>query len=119
MCIRDSPTIDHATSIANAAVRFLRYLARRNTNADTAWHCRIGLGPGTVIGSVVGVQKYVYDIFGEAVRLAGEARDLAASGEALADPSLLELLPAGNLELTQARVDSARELGLQAVAGTD
>src|SRR5690606_37379136 len=52
------PTPDHARSVANAAARFVRYLARRNGSHPIQWQCRIGLASGAVIGSVVGVQKY-------------------------------------------------------------
>jgi adenylate cyclase len=64
------PTPNHARSIANAAIRFIRYLERRNTSHPVKWRCRIGLASGPVVGSVVGIQKYVYDIFGPAVNFA-------------------------------------------------
>ncbi len=38
--------------------------------SEFQWNCRVGLSTGPVIGSVVGVQKYVYDIFGPGVNLA-------------------------------------------------
>ncbi len=67
----------HATAIVNAGLRFLRYLQRRNESHPQAWTCRIGVASGSVIGSVVGVQKYVYDIFGPAVNLSSRLRDQA------------------------------------------
>ncbi|MEM6565927.1 MAG: adenylate/guanylate cyclase domain-containing protein, partial [Pseudomonadota bacterium] len=57
---------DHASAVANCAVRFLRYLERRNQSHKFQWEARIGLGSGAAVGSVVGVQKYVYDVFGPA-----------------------------------------------------
>jgi class 3 adenylate cyclase len=39
--------------------------------------CRIGIHSGPVIGSIVGVQKYVYDIFGPGVNLASRLESLA------------------------------------------
>jgi len=73
------PSSDHAESIARLALMSVRYLKRRNENQKIQWNCRIGLAPGPVIGSVVGIQKYVYDIFGPGI-------NLAARLEALADP---------------------------------
>lgn len=67
----------HAVSIVNTGLRFLRYLQRRNESHPLAWKCRIGVASGSVIGSVVGVQKYVYDIFGPAVNLSSRLRDHA------------------------------------------
>lgn len=80
---------DHAVALANAAVRFIRFIRNRNTNAEHQWQCRAGIGTGSAIGSVIGVQKYVYDVFGEAVVRANEARLMAHSLEILAGPETL------------------------------
>ena len=71
------PTPDHAKAIANTAIRFVRYLDRRNSSHPHKWHCRIGLATGSVVGSVVGIQKYVYDIFGPAVNLATRLQEFS------------------------------------------
>jgi class 3 adenylate cyclase len=63
-------TPDHAQNIAKVALLMVRYLERRNLSHAQKWRCRIGINAGTVIGSIVGVQKYVYDIFGPGVNLA-------------------------------------------------
>ena len=71
------PTPDHAKSIANTAIRFVRYLERRNMSHPHQWQCRIGISTGSVVGSVVGIQKYVYDIFGPAVNLATRLQEFS------------------------------------------
>ncbi|MCP4317291.1 MAG: adenylate/guanylate cyclase domain-containing protein [Hyphomicrobiales bacterium] len=71
------PTPDHSKSAANAAIRFIRYLERRNMSHPNQWRCRIGLATGAVVGSVVGIQKYVYDIFGPAVNLASRLQEFS------------------------------------------
>ncbi len=68
---------DHARNIAQVALRMLRYIERRNAAHPEAWHCRIGINSGPVIGSLVGVQKYVYDIFGPGVNLASRMETLS------------------------------------------
>lgn len=61
---------DHPQSIARLALHARRHLERRNQAHPTAWRCRIGIHTGPVIGSLIGLQKYVYDVFGPAVNMA-------------------------------------------------
>lgn len=71
------PTPDHAVNIAKLAVLMLRYLKRRNEAHRQEWICRIGINSGPLIGSIVGIQKYVYDIFGPGVNLAARMEELS------------------------------------------
>jgi class 3 adenylate cyclase len=73
------PDPEHALHLCRVALRMRRFLERRNESSAHRWRCRIGIGTGPVIGSIVGVQKFVYDIFGPAV-------NIAARLESLADP---------------------------------
>lgn len=75
---------DHACNIAKVALRMRRYLEKRNAAHPEQWLCRIGINAGPLIGSLVGVQKYVYDIFGPAV-------NLAARMEQFSDPMRITL----------------------------
>lgn len=68
---------DHAANAARAALRMRRYLERRNAASPNQWRARIGLSAGPVIGSLVGIQKYVYDVFGPAVNLATRMEGLS------------------------------------------
>jgi class 3 adenylate cyclase len=77
-------TSDHASNVAKVALRMKRYLERRNAAHPEEWLCRIGINSGPVIGSIVGIQKYVYDIFGPGV-------NLAARLEAYSEPMRITL----------------------------
>jgi adenylate cyclase len=79
VCGVPEPGADDARNIARIAVRMVRYLERRNRAQSTQWICRVGINVGPVVGSIIGVQKYVYDIFGPGV-------GLAARMEALSNP---------------------------------
>ncbi len=84
------PNEDHATAVANSAVRFVRYLERRNETHPVKWFAKVGVAAGSVIGSVVGTQNYIYDVFGPTVSEALHYRALAqpmtvASGAGFAD----------------------------------
>lgn len=71
------PTPEHAHNVARVALRMLRYIERRNSAHPEAWHCRIGINSGPVIGSLVGIQKYVYDIFGPGINMASRMETLS------------------------------------------
>jgi len=71
------PSPEHAHNIARVALRMLRYIERRNSAHPEAWHCRIGINTGPVIGSLVGIQKYVYDIFGPGINMASRMETLS------------------------------------------
>lgn len=61
------PNPDHAQNIARAAVLCRCHIRERNRSSKVVWECRIGLATGPVIGSMIDVQKYVYDIFSPGV----------------------------------------------------
>ncbi|MCL6281961.1 adenylate/guanylate cyclase domain-containing protein [Ruegeria sp. 2012CJ41-6] len=81
-------TPDHATAVAHCAIRFLRYLERRNESHPHKWRARIGLGSGAAVGSVVGIQKYVYDVFGPAVNMASRLQIFAHPMKIVAPESM-------------------------------
>ena len=72
---------DDALNVAKVAVRMRRYLERRNATHPSKWLCRIGIATGPLIGSLVGVQKYVYDVFGPTVNLAARLEHISGPME--------------------------------------
>ncbi|MCA8909260.1 MAG: hypothetical protein KDA49_07060 [Rhodospirillaceae bacterium] len=99
---------DHATNLVKVAIRMRRYLRRRNESHPIPWQCRIGVATGPVIGSVVGIQKYVYDVFGPAV-------NLAARLEAFADPMQIVICKVTRDALSEEF--EVRSLGEEAIKG--
>jgi adenylate cyclase len=100
------PDPDHEFHIARAALRMRRFLERRNGSAANRWRCRIGLGVGPLIGSIVGVQKYVYDVFGPAVNLAARLEQAAEPMQILTTAEMADrirdefvLRPVGTVEI--------------------
>lgn len=61
---------DHAIKICTAAVEMMLYLQRRHKPGLPAWKLRIGIASGSLVAGVVGVKKFTFDVFGEAVGLA-------------------------------------------------
>lgn len=85
-------TPDHAVNLAKVALRMLRYIERRNSAHAEAWHCRIGINTGPVIGSLVGVQKYVYDIFGPGINMASRMETLSEAMKITISESTYQLI---------------------------
>ena len=110
---------NHQMAAVNAALRFIRYIRRRNDNAERAWQCRIGIGTGPAIGSVVGVQKYVFDVFGDAVVIANQARLLAQPLEILTSAETLSGLSDGGPEIVSPRSAEASQSGLSALVASN
>ncbi|WP_158968232.1 adenylate/guanylate cyclase domain-containing protein [Chachezhania sediminis] len=86
------PNPDHMLSAARCAAKMVRYLEHRNRTHQHKWQARIGLASGSVVGSVVGIQKYIYDVFGPAVNLAARLQDISEPMEiTVSGPMIREL----------------------------
>ncbi len=74
VCGMPDPNPRHAETMLRTALELRDYLARRNSSGDLAvpggWRMRFGLHTGEAVGGVVGIKKYIYDIFGDAINTA-------------------------------------------------
>jgi class 3 adenylate cyclase len=110
------PNPEHARAVASCAIRFVRYLERRNQTSAIQWKCRVGIATGPVVGSVVGVQKYVYDIFGYAVNLASRLQVFAGQMSIVSHDEMKESL-AGEFSLTDLGCHEVRGFGQMRLLG--
>lgn len=101
---------EHALSAARCAVKMMRYLARRNETHPHRWRARIGVASGAVVGSVVGVQKYVYDVFGPAVNLAARLQQISDPMEITVQSGMAADLH-DEFDLDDLRVQAAKGFG--------
>jgi class 3 adenylate cyclase len=69
VCGMPAPDPGHAKNIQNAALEIRNYLLNRQ-NVKIDWKIRIGIHTGKVVGGVVGIKKYIYDVFGETINTA-------------------------------------------------
>lgn len=60
----------HAENMLLASLEILSYLEDRNEKSSHQWNVRIGIHSGEVVGGVVGIKKYIYDIFGDTINTA-------------------------------------------------
>ena len=53
-----------------AALEFIEYLKKRNQTSLVKWNIRIGISQGEIVAGIVGVKKYLFDVFGDTVNIA-------------------------------------------------
>ena len=61
---------NHAASIIEAAIEFRQFILERNTINPIKWEITTGINSGEVIGSLIGLENYLFDVFGENVNTA-------------------------------------------------
>lgn len=109
------PTTDHLLSAARCATKMLRYIEHRNRSHQHKWSARIGIASGSVVGSVVGVQKYIYDVFGPAVNCAARLQALSNPMEVTVCASARSEL-SDEFELQNVRAENVRGFGEMRIA---
>jgi len=81
------PDADHARKIVNAAIAMLRYMENRNRASPQPLEIRVGVATGPIVGGVVGVKKYIFDIFGDTVNAAFRLESISVPmGLTVAEP---------------------------------
>ncbi|MEB3335994.1 MAG: adenylate/guanylate cyclase domain-containing protein [Leptolyngbyaceae bacterium] len=64
------PRPDHATAIADMALDMQQALTEFNYTQGQAFRIRIGINTGPVVAGVIGIKKFIYDLWGDTVNIA-------------------------------------------------
>ncbi|MDP8315073.1 MAG: adenylate/guanylate cyclase domain-containing protein [Candidatus Celaenobacter antarcticus] len=70
VCGLPVPNNMNVINIINSAIEIIEYLKDRNSKSEIEWKIRVGIHSGKVIGGVVGIKKYIYDVFGDTINTA-------------------------------------------------
>jgi adenylate cyclase len=60
----------HVRDAAHAALAMIAFVLDRNRVASQTWQIRIGLHVGPIVGGMIGIKRYLYEIFGDTANMA-------------------------------------------------
>jgi PAS domain S-box-containing protein len=83
---------DHAEAIAEMALAMQRSISNFKRGDDTNFRLRIGINTGPVVAGVIGIRKFIYDLWGDAVNVASRMESHGLAGGIQVTQTTYELL---------------------------
>jgi PAS domain S-box-containing protein len=71
---------DHAEAIAEMALDMISEIVRFNAEYNEAFNIRIGINTGPVVAGVIGIKKFIYDLWGDTVNTASRMESHGVPG---------------------------------------
>ena len=74
------PSTNHAEAIAEMALQMQESIKKFKRTDDSPFSLRIGIHTGQVIAGVIGIKKFIYDLWGDPVNVASRMESQGVSG---------------------------------------
>ncbi|NEQ66167.1 MAG: PAS domain S-box protein [Symploca sp. SIO2D2] len=75
------PQDNHTEAIANMALDMQQAITRFHTGQKKSFQMRIGINTGSVVAGVIGIKKFIYDLWGDAVNVASRMESSGVAGK--------------------------------------
>jgi adenylate cyclase len=74
------PSEDHAIAVADMAIDMQKAINQFNIETGEAFSIRIGMNTGAVVAGVIGLRKFIYDLWGDTVNIASRMESHGVAG---------------------------------------
>ena len=72
---------DHAECVADVALAMQQEIKQFNLDPNSPVQLRIGINTGAVVAGVIGIHKFIYDLWGDAVNIASRMESSGTPGQ--------------------------------------
>jgi class 3 adenylate cyclase len=86
------PRDDHAEAVAKMALGMQEVIGQLNAILDQAFQIRIGINTGSGVAGVIGVKKFIYDLWGDTVNVASRMESSGIPGRIQVTPEIYQHL---------------------------
>ena len=87
-----TPRIDHAEAIAQMALDIQAEIKELSISTGELFNLRIGINSGPVVAGVIGIKKFIYDLWGDTVNIASRMESQGIAGAIQVTATTYDLL---------------------------